>query len=92
MTQDDVIRLAREAGAAVGKFSQDGPDIAFTQCLDIYKFAKLVAEHERAACIAIAESKRHSPNFTLTSMPPQNGTAVDISNAIRERSNSRGQA
>jgi hypothetical protein len=48
-------------------------------------FAALVAAHEREECIAIAESKRHSPNFMLASMPPQNGTAVDIANLIRAR-------
>jgi hypothetical protein len=52
---------------------------------DQEKFANLVAAHEREECIAIAESKRHSPNFKLASIPPQNGTAVDIANLIRAR-------
>ena len=49
------------------------------------RFAALVAAHEREECIAIAESKRHSPNFVLASIPSQNGTAVDIANLIRAR-------
>ena len=40
---------------------------------------------EREACLEIAESKRHAPHFVLTSMPSQNGTAVDIANLIRAR-------
>jgi len=40
---------------------------------------------EREACAEIAESKRHAPHFVLTSMPSQNGTAVDIANLIRAR-------
>jgi hypothetical protein len=42
-------------------------------------------EAEREACAEIAESKRHAPHFMLTSMPSQNGTAVDIANLIRAR-------
>lgn len=49
MTQDDIIEMARQAGAAVGKPTPDGPNIVFTQCLDIYAFAKLVATKEREA-------------------------------------------
>ena len=48
-------------------------------------FAKLVAEKERKACADIAEGKRHAPHFVLTSMPSQNGTAVDIANLIRAK-------
>jgi hypothetical protein len=79
MTKDDVIRWAREAGIGWGEGIGGMPEF-------LEAFAKLVAEHERDACIAIAEKKRHAPNFTLTSIPPQNGTAVDIANAIRARS------
>jgi len=40
---------------------------------------------EREACARVAENKRHAPHFVLTSMPSQNGTAVDIANLIRAR-------
>ena len=78
MNREDIIRMAREAGFADGVVDIVGFE-GFTN------FANLVAAHEREECIAIAESKRHSPNFKLASIPPQNGTAVDIANLIRER-------
>jgi len=53
MTQDEIIEMAKEAGAAVGRPAPDAPEIVFTQCLDIYRFAKLVAQHERETCIDI---------------------------------------
>ena len=56
-----------------------------TDDINLQAFAKLVAEREREACVEIAESKRHAPHFVLTSMPSQNGTAVDIANLIRAR-------
>jgi len=53
--------------------------------LDPIKFAKLVAQHEREACADIAEKQRYAMLISLTSHPPQNGTAVGIANAIRAR-------
>jgi len=53
--------------------------------LDLVKFAKLVAQHEREACIEIVEKQRYAMHISLTSHPPQNGTAVGIANAIRAR-------
>ena len=75
MTKDDIKRMALEAGLIGGPVYTQG----------IERFANLVAAHEREECIAIAESKRHSPNFVLASIPSQNGTAVDIANLIRAR-------
>ena len=77
MTQDE-IQMPEYLNAAY-----EGDDLYTGD--QVRELMKLVAAKEREACIAIAESKRHAPNFTLTSMPPQNGTAVDISNAIRAR-------
>jgi len=51
----------------------------------ILAFAKLVAQHEREACIEIAEKQRYAMHISLTSHPPQNGTAVGIANQIRAR-------
>jgi hypothetical protein len=45
--QNEIIEMARQAGAASGKPTPDAPEIVFTQCLDIYHFAKLVAAKER---------------------------------------------
>jgi hypothetical protein len=40
---------------------------------------------EREACAEIAEKQRYAMNISLTSHPAQNGTAVQIANAIRAR-------
>lgn len=85
-----VIEMVREAGGVI--WSDKSASMHRTE---LERFAELVASlaradaiaDEREACVRIAESKRHAPNFQLTSMPPQNGTAVDIANAIRARSN-----
>jgi len=82
MTQDEIIEMAKQAGF-VDYELDDGTTNAFDKRYEA--FAKLVAEHEREACAEIAESKRHAPHFVLTSMPSQNGTAVDIANLIRAR-------
>ena len=80
MTKEDIIRMAQEAG-----FDHIAEADYWHPLFE--RFAALVAAHEREECIAIAESKRHSPNFVLASIPSQNGTAVDIANLIRARGN-----
>ena len=40
---------------------------------------------EREDCADIAEKQRYAMNISLTSHPPQNGTAVVILNQIRAR-------
>lgn len=55
MTKDDVRRLAREAGAAVGKVMPDGPEIIFPNPMDVYLFASLVAELEREKCARVCD-------------------------------------
>jgi hypothetical protein len=51
MTRDDIIRLAREAGAATGRHSpyQKNESI-MPLCMDVERFANLVAAAEREAC------------------------------------------
>jgi len=83
MTQDEIIEMARQAAAVYGHTFKEIPSPETVEF--ITSFYKLVAEKEREACIEIAESKRHAPHFVLTSMPSQNGTAVDIANLIRAR-------
>jgi len=81
MTQQEIIEMARQAGFDPHDMSSD-----FTCNLEnINAFAKLVAEHEREACIEIAEKQRYAMHISLTSHPPQNGTAVGIANQIRAR-------
>lgn len=84
MTQDKVLRMAIDAGAT-DCANPDKWGILEISYENLERFAALVAAHERKACIAIAESKRNSPNFILASIPSQNGTAVDIANLIRAR-------
>ena len=47
MNREDIIRMAREAGAVVGKPAPDAPEIIFSQCMDVERFAALVAQRER---------------------------------------------
>jgi hypothetical protein len=87
ISREDIIRMAREADPGFdGSANSDGTMLdCIVGLAAIKRFAVLIAAHEREECIAIAESKRHSPNFVLASIPSQNGTAVDIANLIRER-------
>jgi hypothetical protein len=87
MTQDEIIEMAIQAHYESKTW------------IDIYKdeitagtvrgyleaFAKLVAAKEREACIEIAEKQLYAMYISLTSHPPQNGTAVGIANQIRAR-------
>ena len=43
----DTIDMAREAGAVTGSPAPNAPEIIFTQCLDIERFAALVRADER---------------------------------------------
>jgi len=90
MTQDEIIEMANKAGLYFYEFVWTSPtkenlypEGVTQEALEA--FAKLVAEKEREACAEIAESKRHASHFVLTSMPSQNGTAVDIANLIRAK-------
>ena len=59
MTKEDIIRMAREAGAAVGKPTPDAREIIFSQCMDVERFAALVASAEREACVQIVENEAY---------------------------------
>jgi len=86
MTQDEIIEMAIEAEfVSHGKPSDEESELFVCVDKDIYRFAKLVAEKEREACAEIAEKQRYAMYISLTSYPPQNGTAVGIANQIRAR-------
>ena len=51
MTRDEIIRMAREAGAFPELSETPEKDIVFLR-----RFAALVAEHEREACAKVCES------------------------------------
>ena len=78
MTQDEIIDMVRCSG--LGMLLEVG---GMDKCLE--HFSKLVAEKERKKCADIAEKQRYAMNISLTSHPPQNGTAVVILNQIRAR-------
>ena len=82
MTDEQIIELAKQAGFVEYELD-DGTTNAFDKRYEA--FAKLVAQHEREACIEIAEKQRYAMHISLTSHPPQNGTAVGIANQIRAR-------
>ena len=63
MTQDEIIEMAKKAGAAVGRQAPDAPEIVFTQCLDIYRFATLVASAEREACAKLFDDRNTGTGF-----------------------------
>ena len=89
MTRDDIIRLAREAGAATGRHSpyQKNESI-MPLCMDVERFAALVAAAEREACAKIADGQLMNQTQLLTS-PPQSGAAWTIAAAIRARGESK---
>ena len=80
MKQEDIIRMAREAGAAVGSPAPGVPEVIFTHCLDIYRFATLVRADEREAILAIEASSAF--NRMYGEFCPK---AKDLADAIRAR-------
>ena len=75
MTQDEIIRMAREAGL-IEVFSQYG-DMHIKQAKPelLERFAALVAAHEREACAKVCEEKRIQMNY---SEAPYNQCAAAI--------------
>ena len=99
MTREDVIRMARRAGAV---FPGDGSYHTFERTIDLEHFAFLVAEVEREACAKVAgwlhqqyidtkdAHERHSPTPFKPSMFGFDQSTVQqsqrIADAIRARS------
>jgi hypothetical protein len=81
MTQSELEAMLKESDLMSYGLGKDGFKF-FSACST---FAKLVATKEREACAEIAEKQRYAMNISLTSHPAQNGTAVQIANAIRAR-------
>lgn len=57
MNKQDIIRMAREAGAATGSPAPNAPEIIFPLCMDVERFAALVAAAEREAILNFANSE-----------------------------------
>jgi hypothetical protein len=81
MTREDVIRMARRAGAV---FPGDGSYHTFERIEDLEHFAALIAEAEREACAKACEDvhagKYDAPEFW------REGVAYTCAAAIRARS------
>jgi len=71
MTQDEIIKMARQAGFE-GCAELTWEDVICTE--ELVAFAKLVAQHEREACADIAE------NWNSNGMP-----RTGVANEIRAR-------
>ena len=84
MTQDEIIEMAREAKAAVGKPTPTAPDIIFTQCLDIILFAKLVAAKEREACAKLCDARA----IEYDGFTEEQNASEKLATAIRARGES----
>ena len=87
MTDEQIIEMAKQAHVGSKTWVDIYSDqITVGEVRDFLKaFAKLVAAKEREACADIAEKQRYAMHISLTSHPPQNGTAVGIANQIRAR-------
>jgi hypothetical protein len=58
MTQDEIIEMARQAGFAINELHCSPPIITFVGQEEVLEaFAKLVAQHEREACIELTDSR-----------------------------------
>jgi len=81
MTRDDIIRMAREAGDSLT--DKHGREDFIFNGYGIERFAALVAEAEREACIQLLE------DFSKTQMVPVKDTwrmgLIAGANAIRAR-------
>jgi hypothetical protein len=70
MTREDIIRMAREAGAG------EWGDGVVPAMMDIERFAALVAAHEREACVAIVLDNSDAEGICCTD---------DVLEAFRQR-------
>ena len=83
MTQDEIIRMAREAGGYLAELP-NGDAWLFDDNQHLERFAALVAAHEREACVKVADEELMNTNM-LTSYPPKSIAAWNIAAAIRAR-------
>lgn len=64
MDREEVIRMAKEAGAGAGKFHpSDNEETIFPNPMDVFRFASLVAAAERERCAKVcADHPGHIPS------------------------------
>ena len=77
MMQEDIIRMAREAGAKPSHNPEEW-DIFKIRDTDLERFAALVAAHEREECAKVADLVAREIDNT-------NNTATYIASGIRAR-------
>ena len=77
MTREDIIRVAREAGANLS-YNPDKWDIWEIRDTDLERFAAFVAAHEREECAKWAD-------LVAREMDNTNNTATYIASGIRAR-------
>ena len=83
MTQDEIIRMAREAGGYLAELP-NGDAWLFDDDQWLERFAALAAAHEREVCAKVADGELMNTNM-LTSYPPKSSAAWNIAAAIRAR-------
>ena len=83
MTKEDVIRMARRAGAV---FPGDGSYHTFERIEDLEHFAFLVAAAEREACARVCESMTLEWEDQPSIAQAELATMMDCALAIRARS------
>lgn len=85
MTQDEIIRMAREAGCHASVITGAicfNPDV-------LERFAALVAAHEREVCAKVCEEEAASW-ARLNAQDEEGYSAIQCAAAIRARGESRG--
>ena len=85
MTQNDIIRMAREAGFQTIKHLSGRNSIAGQSVARFERFAQLIAAHEREECANLCISIQQS-QFSSDRIGWEHGT-VDCAYAIRARGN-----
>ena len=78
MTQEEAMQILTDMGLHEGGMDNWVADNAW------WKFANLVAQHEREACAKIADSQLRNTNALLTA-PLQSSAAYQIGVSIRAR-------
>lgn len=81
MTQNDIFRLAVEAGAYWEHGDWNMPSaVTFSKESQLLKFAQLILGHEREACAKVCD-------LVAKEIDDTNGNATYCANAIRARGN-----
>lgn len=84
MTRDEIICMAREAGASEFRHEKE-PDFTLSRIAKIEQFARLVAAAEREACAAICDGKVEAEYATGKVDHNEMGWTQSCAIAIRKR-------